>query len=388
MQTDPKLLIKKVFNHYRKQINFLEEYYSKEVGRKIKIELTENNTSYYDMHSKRIYISTNNLLVILMRVPKLFYSLFYTLILHEIGHAIYTDRMYMTDITNILEDNRTEALTTRWNRRVKFSLFRFVFQDISLDPMKLKKKTDLALALLRTVDNSLYVKLLGSNFEREEIIKKILLLDKTYTSKTYEFSKSHNNMYELEDISREVSLLFDKLIESLNSEQPEPPEPQKGKGENSNEDEQEEDNDAESESGGNEEEQQNEKNNNKQDSETDNEEEKPANGDDSGNEEQKNPQGISEEELQELKDELSKEFQKGKELEQDLDNGTGSLYNDNPNKDAYDMFKISAFTTVRRSGIKGSRDVTRYSGSARQLSLKKYSRRSVNVSLMRNFKIP
>ena len=94
MQTDPNLIVEKTFIYYRKQINFLEEYYSKKIGYKVNIRLHKYApTSYFSLQDQSIVISEKNLVAILYEMPKLFYSLFYSLILHEIGHAIYTDEL-------------------------------------------------------------------------------------------------------------------------------------------------------------------------------------------------------------------------------------------------------------------------------------------------------
>ena len=132
MQTDPNLIVEKTFIYYRKQINFLEEYYSKKIGYKVNIRLHKYApTSYFSLQDQSIVISEKNLVAILYEMPKLFYSLFYSLILHEIGHAIYTDNLPYTDITNILEDNRIEHQIEKWNTRTKFRLFRYAFQDLA-----------------------------------------------------------------------------------------------------------------------------------------------------------------------------------------------------------------------------------------------------------------
>ena len=199
MKTDPNLIVEKVFVYYRKQINFLEEYYTKKIGYKVKIKLDKHaQTSYFSLHEQTIVIAQQNLLAILHQMPKLFYSLFYSLILHEIGHAIYTDNLPYTDITNILEDNRIEHQIEKWNTRTKFRLFRYAFQDLAFERHgKIERKTDLALALLRTVDNSKYVKQIGNTEKRAQIIESILRLNKTYQSKDYELRKQNSKATEL-----------------------------------------------------------------------------------------------------------------------------------------------------------------------------------------------
>lgn len=218
MQTDPYLMVEKVFIYYRKQINFLEEYYTKKIGYKVKIRLDKHaETSYFSLAGQSIVISERNLIAILNQMPKLFYSLFYSLILHEIGHAIYTDELPYTDITNILEDNRIEHQIEKWNTRTKFRLSRYAFQDVAFERHgKIENKAELGLALLRTVDNSKYVKELGNNEKRAKIIESILRLNKIYQSKEYELRKEPDKTTEMVDLSNQVSDLLDQLIDSWN----------------------------------------------------------------------------------------------------------------------------------------------------------------------------
>ena len=348
MQTDPYLMVEKVFIYYRKQINFLEEYYTKKIGYKVKIRLDKHaETSYFSLHDQSIVISERNLIAIMNQMPKLFYSLFYSLILHEIGHAIYTDELPYTDITNILEDNRIEHQIEKWNTRTKFRLFRYAFQDLAFERHgKIENKTELGLALLRTVDNSKHVKQLANNKERAQIIESILRLNKIYQSKEYELRKEPNKTTELADLSNQVSELLDQLIDSWNKDQ-----------------EQQEQKEQEQEQGQGQGEEQ--------------EQEEQEQQEDEKDQEQPEKKELTEEEKeqQELEDELSQMVAEGKALEEELDNGLGKLYNPEVNNRPYDQFKISAFTTARRTGIKGSNTMTRHVGSAKQLSLKKYARK-------------
>ena len=369
MQTDPNLIVEKTFIYYRKQINFLEEYYSKKIGYKVKIRLDRHaRTSYFSLDDQAIVIAEKNLVAILYEMPKLFYSLFYSLILHEIGHAIYTDNLPYTDITNILEDNRIEHQIEKWNTRTKFRLFRYAFQDLAFERHgKIENKTDLALALLRTVDNSKYVKQLGNNEERAQIIESILRLNKIYQSKEYELRKEPNKTTELVDLSIQVSDLLDKLVDSWNEEKEQEQEQQQGQqqqqqGQQQGQGQQQQ---GQQQGQGQQEEQEDEENG--KDSEEGNEKD---------NEEQEQQELTEEEkEQQELEEELSKMLSKGKALEGEFDNGLGKLYNPDVDNRPYDQFKISAFTTARRTGIKGSNSMTRHTGSAKQLSLKKYARK-------------
>ena len=353
MQTDPNLIVEKTFIYYRKQINFLEEYYTNKIGYKVKIRLDRYaRTSYFSLQDQSIVISEKNLVNILYQMPKLFYSLFYSLILHEIGHAIYTDELPYTDITNILEDNRIEHQIEKWNTRTKFRLFRYAFQDLAFEKHgKIERKTDLALALLRTVDNSKYVKHLGGTEKRAQIIESILRLNKIYQSKEYELRKEPNKTTELVDLSSQVSDLLDQLIESWNEEK-EQEQQQQGQ-EQQEEQEQEQ----------------------KEKNQENNEDEKNGKDNEEDTEEKEQELTEAEKEQLELEEELSKMLSKGKALEEEFDNGLGKLYNPDVDNRPYDQFKISAFTTARRTGIKGSDSMTRHTGNSKQLSLKKYARK-------------
>ena len=375
MQTDPTLLVQKVFNYYRKQINFLEEYYTKQIGYKVRIRLdTKAQTSYFSMYDQSIVIAVNNLIAILNEMPKLFYSLFYSLILHEIGHAIYTDSLPYTDVTNILEDNRIEHQIEKWNTRVKFRLFRYAFQDVAFKRNgKIENKTELGLALLRTVNNTRYVKELGNNEERARIIESILRLNKIYQSKDYELRKESSKVTELVDLSKQVSDLLDQLIKSWNEDQENQDQDQKEQDKEDSKEDSEE-NEEEETDGSDEED--------SEDTEEEQSGEEETDGSDKEDSEEDKQDGkdkprLTEEEKeeQELEEELAKMLSNGKSMEEELDNGLGKLYNPNIDNRPYNQFKISAFTTVRRTGIKGSDNVTRHTGNARELSLKKYARK-------------
>ena len=360
MQTNPNLIVEKTFIYYRKQINFLEEYYTNKIGYKVNIRLDRYaQTSYFSLYDQSIVIAEKNLVAILYQMPKLFYSLFYSLILHEIGHAIYTDELPYTDITNILEDNRIEYQIEKWNTRTKFRLFRYAFQDLAFERHeKIESKADLALALLRTVDNSKYVKQLGNNEERAQIIENILRLNKIYQSKDYELRKEPNKITELVDLSTQVSDLLDKLIYSWNEEKDQEQEEQQEQGQEQQEQQEQKEKSQE----------QQEKGQEQKEKDQEQQEQKEK-----GQEEQELTQ--EEKEQKELEEELSKMLAQGKALEKELDNGLGRLHNPDFDNRPYDQFKISAFTTARRTGIKGSNTMTRHTGSAKQLSLKKYARK-------------
>src|SRR5690606_3323523 len=102
-------------------------------------------------------------------------SLYYTLMLHEIGHALHTDMSIfrfvksfeIRDALNALEDNRIEHIISKWNVKVNFKLLRYIMQDKSLDRViKIVKehshyyidKLYVLLMLTRAIDNRKYAK--------------------------------------------------------------------------------------------------------------------------------------------------------------------------------------------------------------------------------------
>ena len=110
-----RLLVNKLFAENQTTTKFLERYYSERIGYDIKIKLDPHcRTSFFN--SPVVHISANNLCEFIDYNQKLFRPLFYTLLLHEIGHAIYTDSLSYTMTTNVLEDNRLEYNISLWNK--------------------------------------------------------------------------------------------------------------------------------------------------------------------------------------------------------------------------------------------------------------------------------
>lgn len=338
-----RVLVEKLWNLEASAIKFIEQYYAQELkDPKLKIELRNDaNSSYYYREGSQIVISSRNLEIFVRQYRDVSFKLFYSLIIHEVGHAIYTSGLlvpHYSDFLNILEDNRLEFQISLWNKRVRFNLLAYVLQDKQLnDPQTIMNSrnnpTTIALGLLRTIDNSLYVEYY--NKVSQEKVSQILAFNNKYMFKSVKAKDMTNQeAQELADISIRVKQLCEELADKSRVNPPPPPPKiivQKGG------------------KGGT----------NKGGSNTGNEPIPPKN----------NQQEDLEKELEDTKQENSK-------LKAEILNGVGLLKNMNPQEKSYDKIDIKAFETLRSSGIKGTGFVGRYSGTAKELSLRNYSRRN------------
>lgn len=350
------LLIDLMLNKHQRAISFLEEYYSDKVGKKIKIRAVSSTNSFYDSHQSIVYISKDNLVQIAGYNQKYIRTMFYTLVLHEIGHAIYTNELPYNITRNILEDNRLEYQISQWNTRVQFKLLRYIFQDKLLAKNDLKNYDAVALSLLRTVDNTPFIKQLGTTGERMNIIKEILELNKAYQEtstelRLYSYRFNEEEYEPLIDISDKVEHLLWQLINAPKEEEQE--ENQDSQSSGDGDDNEEQDSSSETKQGA-------------QDSPDIDTEEENGNAD---NQEM-------EKTLEELEEQMSELEEKFNTMKKDFKNEKPVLINPEKDTQSYTKYNITAFTTKRNSGIKGSRNVSRYSGNAKQLSLKKYMRRN------------
>lgn len=343
-----RLLVNKLFAENQTTTKFLEKYYSEKVGYDIKIKLDPHTrTSYFN--SPVVHISAHNLYEFIDYNPKLFRPLFYTLLLHEIGHAIYTDALAYTMTTNVLEDNRLEYNISLWNARVRFRLFRYVFQDkkiaeaIKTRPERLlSDKTLILLSLLRTIDNTKYIHMLGFTLERKQIISEILSLNEEYTKKDYELSREYQqkaqDIKELSTISDKVDALVNKLID-LRKEEQEQEKEQKQQGNEK-------------------------KKQQKQQEETQ-------------EEAQQKQQEKAEEEENDLENGLTQLMQESERMQLDPEYNTPILYNEHGDRNHYNKYKISLFDTARHSGIKNTADTQASRGNIKQLNMQRYMRRHI-----------
>src|SRR5690554_3396600 len=193
-----------IINKQQKQ--FLETYYTSELGKKVIINESNSDTSFCrDMGNFfEISVSVRNIENINVELRILASeegkyvnreSLYYTLMLHEIGHALYSDMnifrfvksVDIRDTLNALEDNRIEHIISKWNVKVNFKLLRYVMQDKLLDrvikTIKDYSQNDIdrlsvLLMLTRAIDNRKYAKIIleffGDCLRNREILKLIL----------------------------------------------------------------------------------------------------------------------------------------------------------------------------------------------------------------------
>lgn len=348
------LLVEKMFNRERKAIKFIENYYADYLKKpNLKIELSTNphdTTSYCDLENNLIVISANNLRHLMLQDNRLSFKMFYTLLLHEIGHAIYTS-IYMgySQTINILEDNRLEFNISLWNKAVRFDVIRYALfdkqyeQDLSIFKRAKSNPMLVGLMLLRTIDNAPYVKHFSQKPETEQIVKRILYLDNAYTMKADRADMSKSKAKEFVSIAEEVEQLLQKLCEE---QLPPPPPPTKqGKG------------------------------GNKGGKPT---KEKPQSSNTINNDNEQDPKAN---EKQELERNLEDAIRDNTTLKNEVDNGLGLLLNTNPKLDDYKPIDISAFQVARSIGIRGSGNEQRNSGNASQLSLKRYMRKGFDRNL-------
>ena len=369
-------IIKKLWNSDIKSIKFIEQYYAdmlKKPELKIRLEHESErgykSTSYYNIDTGEVVIAISNLSTLLVQFPNIAYSTFYTLMLHEIGHAIYTSQtLQYTETMNILEDNRLEFQISLWNLYAKFNLLRYAFQDKNLNQDVSRKSNNplaVSLGLLRTVDNSPWVDYFSKTQRQQEIVAEILKLNIAYTNtdKTaYQIDMENNRetARKLMSISAKVEELVKELIQEKNKPvNPTPPqtkttEPPKQGGEPV------------------------ETNSNAQN----NSNQPPQAGSNSGNQNNVKPEQKpkTKEEKKKQKEELEKEMEELEDKniqakEEIVGNGISSLLSGGKDTSSYNKTEVGAFTTMRSSGIKGSRIVSRYSGNAKQLSMRKFMRK-------------
>jgi hypothetical protein len=88
--------------------------------------------------------------------------------------------------------------------------------------------------------------------------------------------------------------------------------------------------------------------------------------------------GLSEkqaEELERLENELQNALYSNAEQQKETKNAIGQLTNTSVDTEDYKRINLTAFTTLRRTGIKGNGTLPTNSGSIKQLNMRKYARR-------------
>lgn len=334
---DYHLVVDKLWHQESKAIKFIEQYYAQELNiPKLRIELHNTSSSYYLMEEHLVVIARDNLINFVRDYKQVSFKLFYSIILHEIGHAIYTPRQLLSAYTpylNVLEDNRLEFHISLWNKRVRFNLVNYILQDKNLNDDKSvynsrQNPVAIALGLLRTIDNKPYVEFYNKVDANK--VKRILDLNDKYTMvKTKAINLDSNEITKLVDISKEVEVLCKELAEDMVATNPPPPQKQK--------------------------------------------QGKSAKGKGSGNEPTETDEGQSE--TEQLEQELQEVKEENEKIRAEMSNGHGILVNDSVVENQYDKIDVKAFETMRNAGIKGKGKSERYSGTAKELSLVNYSRR-------------
>ena len=204
----------KLFRLYKSQVKFLEQYYTDFAGKKVIINLTTMSVSMcsHNANEAIVFISSSQLQESLSKLEGMEYSMFYTLLMHEVGHAIYSapfniaeENKFVADrfgIFNVLEDMRVEYQIAQWNTMQKFDVLRYVAFDMVLEERFNIEPTAIACALLRTVNNKPYAKILGRVAPDE--VKEILSLGETYKKRKVSFRDLLNNPLEANEQYKEI----------------------------------------------------------------------------------------------------------------------------------------------------------------------------------------
>jgi hypothetical protein len=210
----------------------------------------------------------------------------------------------------------------------------------------LTDETAIALALMRTVDNSRFVQALGFTMERKAIIKEILELNDIYMKKDYELLYCPSiHLSELRGIIQKVEDLIKRLVDIAEQEKKQQQQQQQQQGGS----------------------------NNQQDDTQDDTEEETQ---DDTEEETTQGQGgvLGGDDIQE---QLSHAIQEAERMLQDENYNVPVLFNDQPDTTDYTQYKIGLFDSSRHSGIKGKSSMQTSRGNIKQLNMQRYMRRHI-----------
>jgi len=356
-----RLLVQKMFAENATTTKFIEKYYSDRVGYPIRISLDLHGSSSY-FNRPDIMISVSNLMEFADYNPKLFRPLFYTLMLHEIGHAIYTHNLPYSMIANVLEDNRLEYQISKWNTRVQFNLMRHIYQDEKLRDIDhnrlLTDKVAISLALMRTIQPKKFIQMLGFTLERKKIINEILSLNNEYMRYDYELQHcGHQERDKLISIITKVDELIDKLVQLANQEKQQKQQKQQQQQQQQSQEQEQE-----------------------QQQSQEQEQEQEQQQDDSGDEEQgsiNQSGGSDEDDNSKVQKELSELMQLAEKMQTDDHYDIPVLYNQNQDTTRYTEYKIGLFDTARHSGIKNTSTMQSSRGNIKQLNMQRYMRRGI-----------
>lgn len=398
----------KLFRLYKSQVKFLEQYYSDFAGKKVIINLTTMSVSMcsHNANEAIVFISSPQLQESLFKLEGMEYSMFYTLLMHEVGHAIYSAPFNIAEenkfgadrfgIFNVLEDMRVEYQIAQWNTMQKFDVLRYVAFDMVLEEQFNIEPTAIACALLRTVNNKPYVKILRRVAPDE--VKEILSLGEAYKKRKVSFRDLLNNPLEANEQYKEIHNIAVRVQELIlricekfaerarkqqkqrkgqseekplqvfdpNSPNQKPEEPEEEPEEETpeeSEEESEEDLEGDENTG-----EENEEETEGEDDEGENETSDADTTDDENNVDTEMSAKINS-----IQCEINQ--MKNSEEGLDLEKVIETIENPEPISPEYERYKITAFDVKRRSSLKGKRASQRHSGNQQELIMQRYMRR-------------
>lgn len=404
----------KLFRLYRSQVKFLEQYYTDFAGKKVVINLTNMSVSMcsHNANEAIVFISSPQLQESLFKLEGMEYSMFYTLLMHEVGHAIYSTPFNITEenkfgadrfgIFNVLEDMRVEYQIAQWNTMQKFDVLRYVTFDMALEEQFNIEPTAIACALLRTVNNKPYAKILSRVAPDE--VKEILSLGEAYKKRKVSFRDLLNNPLEatgqykeLLNIAVRVQELIlricEKFAERARKQQEQCKEQSDGKplqvfdpnSPNQKPEESEEENEKETPEdtaekteedleGGENTGEENEEETEGEDDEGENE---TSDADTTGGDGETDAENNVDTEMSAKINSIQCEINQMKNSEEGLDLGKviETIENPEPISPEYERYKITVFDVERRSSLKGKRASQRHSGNQQELIMQRYMRR-------------
>lgn len=363
-------MVNKLYSDYKTRNTFMEEYYSSLFGRDVKIVLHPSAmTSSYNHQSGILSISQTNLSDFCKENPNIFATLFYSLIEHEIGHAMYTRHLPYSESSNILEDNRIEYHISKENHRVNFNAVNYIYQDMrlmnrfhdvldnGLTYIVDARKTILKLMTLRSVDRKMFLDKLCTNQARTDIINDILLLNKRYRAKKYVID---NPLSEESVELKAMAEQFDNLIDLwfIESKDDDTQQDNTQKKDNDTQDEKQDDT-------------------KKKDDDTQ-DEQQDDNTQDEQQDEQQN-KSYDDNNIDDVNmEEVVNEVMDMQEMSHTVNNAIRAvlpeLIPEFIDVADYTKHNISIYDTKRHSGIKGSGNEHKSMGNAKQLDMKRYAR--------------
>ncbi len=419
----------KLFRLYKSQVKFLEQYYTDFAGKKVVINLTTMSVSMclHNADEAIVCISSSQLQESLSKLEGMEYSMFYTLLMHEVGHAIYSAPFNVAEenkfgadrfgIFNVLEDMRVEYQIAQWNTMQKFDVLRYVAFDMVLEEQFNIEPTAIACALLRTVNNKPYAKILRRVAPDE--VKEILSLGETYKKRKVSFRDLLNNPLEATEQYKEIHniavyvqelilKICEKFAERTRKQQkqrkgqseekplkvfdPNSPKQKPEESEEENEEktpeEPEEENEEDLEDGENTGEE-GESETSDADTTADNDETTDENDDETsdadttgnavftGGDGETDDENDVDTEMSSKINSIQCEINQMKNSEEDLDleKVIETIENPEPISPKYERYKITAFDVRRRSSLKGRKASQRHSGNQQELIMQRYMRR-------------